>query len=234
MRVSRKIPREMLPRDGSPGPTRRIETRHPLRVIRLYPSILMGCIIPCESVGELDHWLTLEADGTVISARAQPDAVRWLDGDVVRRHVPDAQVTFDDGTVVLREVKPRSELSPSAVAAVDRRTAVLQASLAERGIGYELVDSKCPLFERRVVAAKQVVAARRESVRPGLDVLVREAVLLRGASKLGDIEQLVPGAKRLELLALVLRRKLIVDLDHGSISQRTPVRIPASTSKEAF
>ncbi|MGG5823648.1 hypothetical protein [Falsiroseomonas sp. HW251] len=199
---------------------------------RLFPSSLMGCLVPCESQGELEHWMTLEADGSVVAARAQPDAVSWSDEGTERRHTPDAEVRFDDGRVVLREVKPWSDLSSAARAAVDHRTAVLQASLACEGITYELVNSKSPAFGRRVASAKQVLAARRATIRPGLDLLVREAVLLRGGSTLGCIERLIPHARREELLVLVLRRKLIVDLEQGSICPRTSVRIPNALRKE--
>ena len=232
MRVSRKIPREMMPQDGSPGPTRRIETRHPLRVIRLYPSTLMGCLVPCESAGEMAHWMTIDADGSVATARAQPEMVYWNDDGIRRRHVPDAEVRFDDGRTVVREVKPRTDLSARALAQLDHRTAILQVQLQSRGTGYEVVDSTCSVFLRRVQAAKDVLTARRHAISPGLAFLVREAIALRGAATFGCLLQLVPGVSRVDLMALVLRRKLVVALDQGPISAWTPVRIPHSIPEE--
>ncbi|MFC0386796.1 hypothetical protein [Muricoccus vinaceus] len=234
MRISRKIPREMMPRDGSAGPTRRIETRHPLRVIRLYPSVLIGCLVPCESAGEMLHWMTLDADASVIAARAQPDQIRWNDCGTERRHVPDAEVRFDDGSVVLREVKAYGDLSPRSKAEVDWRTAVLQSDLPVRGIGYELVDSTCTSFRRSVVAAKDILAVRHRSVPPGLPVLVREAVLLHGAVTVGDLQAMLPMASRADLLTLALHRHLVIDLGAGPISQQTSIRLPHANAKELF
>ncbi|MCR0983127.1 hypothetical protein [Roseomonas populi] len=176
--------------------------------------------------------MIIEADGAIVSARAQPDMVRWSDGGIERRHVPDAEVRFDDGRIVVKEVKPRADLSPRALAEVDHRTAILQARFAVRGVGYEVVDSTSPAFLRRLQAAKDVLAARRHTAPPGFDLLVREAIILRNATTLGRIEELVPGASRADLMALVLRRKLVVALDQGAISARTPVRIPHAAIQE--
>lgn len=225
MRISRKIPREMLPRDGSRGPTRRGAAIHPLQVLRQYPSVLMGCIVPCESKGELNHWLTIDADGSIAAARAQPDAILWDDGGVQRRHIPDAEVRFHDGRTVIREVKALSELSKEDRDDLERRTEIVRADLASEGLDYEVIDSTCPAFLRRVTLAEQILVARRRVASRELQVLAREAVLLHGAATLGDLQRLIPSVDRDDLLALVLCRLLVIDLGSAPLSEETRVRL---------
>jgi len=232
MRISRKIPREMMPRDGGPGPTRRIESRNPLRVIRLFPSTFMDCMVPCESLGEYEQMTCMEADGSVLRFRAQAEAVTWNDGGTMRRHTPDLELLYDDGRTVLQEVKAFASLSKEKLSLYERRAEIIQDDLAPCGIGYELVDSTSSEFRQRYLTADTVVAAGLEAIPRGLPHLVREAVLLHGASTIGELEALVPGATRSHLMALAPRRQLVIALNGGPVSAWTPVRLPHPSNKE--
>jgi len=232
MRISRKIPREMMPRDGGPGPTRRIESRNPLRVIRLFPSSFMGCMVPCESLGEYEQMTCVEADGSVLRFRAQADPVTWNDDGTMRRHTPDLEVLYDDGRTVLQEVKAFASLSKEKLSLYERRAEIIQDDLAPHGISYELVDSTSSGFRQRYLAADTVVAAGLGSVPHGLSHIVREAVLLHGASTIGELEVLIPAATRSYLMALAPRRELVIDLNRGPVSAWTPVRLPHPSNKE--
>jgi hypothetical protein len=186
----------------------------------------MGCVLPCESRGELEHLSWAEANGAVTAFHAQPEVVFWNDNGTIRRHTPDLRVMFDDGRVELHEVKPLGRLNDRERSDLNRRTEALTPLLFSRGIHYAVIDSQAPEFQQRFRSAQAVCAARHVAPDAGLAALVREALLLRGVTTLGELRALLPTCELPALFSLCLARKLVISLDHDGITATTPIRLP--------
>lgn len=81
-------------------------------------SATMSDLVGYESLLERDRLMLADFDRDVVAVASQPFGITGLDGDVVRRHVPDYLLLKRDGSVEVVDVKPARLVDKPKVAEV--------------------------------------------------------------------------------------------------------------------
>lgn len=122
----------------------------------LFWSSTTGGHIPYESRLELDRLRVADFDSTVAWISAQPMWLAGIDGDSMRRHVPDFLLTHHDGRLTVVDVKPREfALHPKAAEVF----AWTRALCSARGWNYEVWHGGDPAVLANI---KFTAVARRQ------------------------------------------------------------------------
>jgi hypothetical protein len=230
MKASKRVPMAAIPRDGGPAPVRKVVRRSAARMTSWHPSMKMGCLVGCESKDELLHVLRMEADGTIARFYSQPEVLQWEKDGRMRRHVPDFRVELEDGSIEIHEVKRTGALRSMSEADFAERTEHFRAELVSSGILYRVIDEVELDRQPRLANAHRMWAARH--ARP-TDRLARRATALVAyteAKTVGELLAAMPDAKEADVLALGLRRILVLDIESTPLSSKTRIRLPRRLS----
>jgi hypothetical protein len=76
-----------------------------------FPSRKNGCMVHHEGLLELDALYLFEWSAHILRYREQPLTMTYPDGNRLRRYTPDFALTLIDGSKVLLEIKPISNLN---------------------------------------------------------------------------------------------------------------------------
>lgn len=183
------------------------------RPVGRYASIKNGQAKAWESRPELLDIYHAEVDAEVVSYSTQPETLRWTSAGLRRQYTPDRVDNMSDGSRRFVEVKDKyvQERDPQYAEKLNEAAAIYEHfghTLTIRDRGMILSE---PLFS----AVERVQAYRRALVTPA-HVMVVGQVLGEGAMTLGDfIERLPPGSSGANVMAMMVRRIVSIDLNRG-------------------
>ena len=105
----------LLPAGDSHQRSRTI-VRHTGGIVRgKFPSRKNGRMVHHEGLLELDAIYLFETSPRIVRFREQMPAIRYADGDRLRRYTPDFEVVLDTGELITVEVKPTRSLADAEV-----------------------------------------------------------------------------------------------------------------------
>lgn len=173
-----------------------------------FPSIKCGRLLHLEYGLERDRATILEFDPSVIFFQEQPFTLEYADDGDIRSKYPDFLVYYDDGSVVVEEVKPASEASDPEI----KRTFELEKkALAHHGYGFAVVTELEIRSGLLLSNSKKLKPYRRTAV----SAVLRENVLaaLRACEMTGrDLIRQVYGLTHDLLLSLLSQSLISTDL----------------------
>ncbi|MCC3318317.1 TnsA-like heteromeric transposase endonuclease subunit [Nocardia africana] len=156
-----------------------------------YWSSTTGGHVVYESRLELARILLADQDRDVVAIAAQPFLLEGVDGDRVRKHVPDLLLARADGGLTVVDVKSPDRVSDSKVAA---QFAWTRSVCEEHGLGFEVWSGCDPVllgnvrflagYRRPVTIALELADAVMAAVSEPLELGVLERSLARSAPPL--------------------------------------------------
>lgn len=165
----------------------------------------MGDLVGYESLLERDRLMLADFDPDVVAVASQPFGLAGLDGDVVRRHVPDYLLLRRDGSVEVVDVKPARLADKPEVAEVLAWTG---RELAERGWRYSVWSGTEP---HRLTNVRFLAQGRRAHlVDPGAVAHLRDHGAVGGS--LG--ESLTAATRATDYTVHALRAAMVCLLWH--------------------
>jgi hypothetical protein len=170
-------------------------------------SSTMDCHVGYESWLERDHLMLLDFDAQVEAIASQPFCLYWLDGDRVRRHVPDFFARRADGVGVVVDVRADDRIEAADAEAFAATAAACDAVGWEfRRVG--VVDAVLAANVRWLSRYRHPRCGRREDlVSALLEVFTQPTSLFGGAERVGDRLVVLP-----VLYHLLWRHVLAADL----------------------
>lgn len=207
-------------------PLRTIIVNGGKRITGFYVSRKGGTAMPYESFTELNALHQCEVDTDVEDYCAQPHRLEFIVGGEPRRYTPDIACNLSDGTVEIREVKGafspelnlyearRHEIARTVYESLGWRFRVVRAADIERP---SIAFANRAVIQRHAMAA---VPADREIA--ALSLLARASTGIVSLGRLSEVLGHGPlGVAR--ACALMVRRRLAIDLDHR-LGPNSPVR----------
>ncbi|MBA1147837.1 TnsA endonuclease N-terminal domain-containing protein [Ectothiorhodospiraceae bacterium WFHF3C12] len=119
--------------------TRRIPRYSAAINVYQFQSLKMQRSMACESSLEFDHLFYLERDKTVAQYQVQPVTVSYLHRGRMRSYTPDVLIVREDGSLLLREVKPHKKLENCEL---KEKLLAVRAACLDRGVGFEVVTDE--------------------------------------------------------------------------------------------
>jgi hypothetical protein len=187
-----------------------------------YWSATTGGLVAYESRLELDRILLADFDSSVVGIAAQPFLLVGVDGERVRRHVPDLLLLHECGTVRVVDVKPCHRLRNPDVAAVFAWTERL---VAARGWVFEVWSGA----EEHLVANVRFLAGYRRGAVVCEQLLPVALDLAGSCATIGALEHALTGVAspllvRPVVLRLVWSGRLVADLTRP-LGRDTSIRV---------
>lgn len=145
--------------------------RRARRVIGWFPSTKSRDSLPFESRLERDALLILEMDPAVKVMQTQPLELKYWDGPVLRRYIPDIQVWGEKDLVI--EVKPAQI---AATAEFQRIVRVRASYFAEKGLAYEVWTEREIRLQPRFGAIRMLWRYLDHEISEDVRARVREAI----------------------------------------------------------
>lgn len=190
-------------------PVRKVVSRAPRRPVGWFASRRMQCLLPWESLIELDFLFLAETDQTVQAMYAQPAKV-WYCLDGWKSTVPDFRLDRADGVEFIEAKTDRDAADPENT----RRFRAIGATLAAQGFAYTVARASAIRREPRLANAKLLMRYSAATVGPRfqLDLM---AMLTTGPMMVGQAEERLGGraVARPSLFAAVLDGLLALNLE---------------------
>lgn len=184
-----------------------------------FPSAKAKASVACITALHRDLACHLEVDADIAGFEAHPERVVHSVGGEVRIHVPAFRATGRGRTYMLDVVQD----SPDADTMDGEFADLLRAFYEERGILYRTLSSR--LIRRQPVFGnvREVLSARGFEPTRTTAATIVQALARTGDTTFGELVLELAGREhaRLAVLALVLRRRLRLDLTAADLSLAT-------------
>jgi hypothetical protein len=193
-----------------------------------YWSSTAGAHVVYESRLELARILLADQNRDVVALAAQPFLLQGIDGDRVRRHIPDLLLAHADGGLTVVDVKSAARVDdPKVAAQFDWTRNVCQA----HGLGFEVWSGCDPVLLANVNflagyrRAATIAVELAETVMAAASEPVEFAALIRRSARSGP-----PWVIRPVILHLLWRSWLSADLSRN-LSGSTLVQADATPAE---
>ncbi|MFC3677730.1 Tn7 transposase TnsA N-terminal domain-containing protein [Ferrovibrio xuzhouensis] len=201
---------------------RKVGTRRKRRVMGKFVSVKNGGMMPWESSLELDMFRLLEVDNNVIAYRPQPERLIYDNGERVRLHYPDIEVTFLAGKTQIVEVKEADDANDP----VNQKEFAIRSFLyAKEGLEYVVRDRDWVHQGVALANARQILLFNDMRPAPLLRKKVLELFDVEPPKTLADLHEALkmPLADRGLLLNMAMRNIFTIDTHSAPLSDRSAV-----------
>lgn len=201
---------------------RKVGTRRKRRPMGKFASIKNRGMMLWESTLEWSMFQLLEVDNSVVAYKPQPELVIYDNGDRVRMHYPDIEVTYVTGKKQLIEVKDTDDAQDPANI---REFGIRSRLYAALGVEYVVRDRAWIHQGMALENAKQIL--RFNDLRP--DIMLRKQVIelfyTQPPKTLADLHvaMKLPLEDRGMLYAMAMRNTFTIDIHTAALSDLSRV-----------